>query len=170
MLREEGRGLRGGTWNFELIIRGEAWSVGAGSYAIIWGRGPVLSVWSFTGGWVLRPEGLRLAETPAGGSEWSRFREGKTAGSLTPRCAPPLAASGGLAEELLRSRGSPDSQRIPEPPGLLNYIAEIGEWWEWGSSGPRPTLAHVFPPRTDTRISPANVFPRPGYSRAPRLS
>lgn len=42
MLREEGRGLRGGTWNFEFIIRGEAWSAGAGSYAIAWGRGPAL--------------------------------------------------------------------------------------------------------------------------------
>lgn len=73
-------GSGGGTWNFELIIRGEAWSVGAGPYAIVWGRGPVLSVWSLTGGWVLGSEGLRLAETPAGGSEWSCLRGEKQPG------------------------------------------------------------------------------------------
>lgn len=66
------------------------------------------------------PRGSRIGWNAQGGSEWSRLRwGGKTAGSLTPHCAPPLAASGGLAEELLQSRGSPDSHPIPEAPRPL---------------------------------------------------
>lgn len=69
--------------------------------------------------------GSGIGSDAQGGLGWSRLwgkKKGKTAGSLTPHCAPPHAASGGPAEEQLPSRGPRTVPQIHtgirKPPGL----------------------------------------------------
>lgn len=121
--------------------------------------------------------GSGIGSDAQGGLGWSRLwgkKKGKTAGSLTLHCAPPHAASGGPAEEQLPSRGPRTVPQIHtgirKPPRPQTAELSLGGGGSRGSSGLRPTLAHVFPPRTDTRMSLAKVFPRPGASQAPMLS
>lgn len=83
---------------------------------------------------------------------------------MTPHCAPPLAASGGLAEELLRSWGSlnraPDSHRIPEAPRPLAELSLGG-----GGSRGRPARGLTW--HTCFRRVRIHACPRRKCSRVP---
>lgn len=78
---------------------------------------------------------------------------------------PLTPASGGLTEDLLQSAGcpncAPDTRRIPEVAGPLRLPGFNVCTGESGSSDPRSTMTHVFPPRTDTRMPLTILLPSP---------
>lgn len=109
---------------------------------------------SFSGRWGLCLQDSGLADAQRAG-QCVVFVEGA---SLTLHCTlptptPTLLASEGLTEDLLKSAGSPncapDARRIPEVAGPLRLPGFSVCMGESGSSDPRSTMTHVFPPRTD---------------------